>query len=162
MAAGVPFVELAGQGDALGVRRPNGEAHAARAVHFHHVRSQDFVAFEERAFAVQVEVRLGDLRAVAVRVVDFNLASVPQAQAKRVGARRSVQGRAEEPLGVLPLHFVAGGAGDDRGGFRLRQERTHLPAVLPAFLPDAVRAEDAKRVPMISANNGLYFLGAHV
>ena len=54
MAARVPLVEFAGDGDALGVGRPDGEAHAVHAVHFGEVRAQHAIGFVMRAFGMQV------------------------------------------------------------------------------------------------------------
>jgi hypothetical protein len=49
-----------------------------------------------------------------------------------------------------------------RGGFGLRQEGADFPAGLPAAFPDAVGAEDAKGIAVVSANYGFDFFGSHV
>ena len=91
-------------------------------------------ALVQRAFGVQVEVGLGDLRAEAVGVVDFDVAAVPQARADTVRGRARRPAMAQKkPCGVLLLHGRGCAARDDLGGFRLRQERAHLPARLAAF-----------------------------
>ena len=62
MAAGVPLVELAGHRDALGVGRPDGEAHALHAIDLGEVRAQRAIGFVVRAFGVQVQLEFGDQR----------------------------------------------------------------------------------------------------
>src|SRR5206468_851458 len=56
MAADVPLIEIAGDGDVLGVRRPNGEAHTGETVRLADVRAESAVCLVERAFGVKIEV----------------------------------------------------------------------------------------------------------
>src|ERR1035441_10690633 len=67
----------------------------------------------------------------------------------------------EETARVLLDHHGALGADYYFGGFGLGEERADLPAGLAAFAADAVRAQDAKGVAMVAANDGFNFFHCH-
>ena len=55
---------------------------AKRTPAFRHVRAQRAIRLVERALGVQIEIGVGNLRTVAVRVVDLDFAPVPQTSAR--------------------------------------------------------------------------------
>ena len=132
VAARVPIVELAGQRDGLGIRRPHREAHAGDAVAHDDVRAQRQPAFVERAFGVQVKIGFGNLRTEAVGVVDLHLAPIPQARAQFIGAGVAVQRGHEEALRVLLHHLATSAAHYHRRRVGVREKRADFPARLPA------------------------------
>ncbi len=69
MTATVPAVEIADHADALGIRRPHGEEHAAHAVHVAVVGAEDPVGMPELAFGEEMEIDVRDLRRIAVGIV---------------------------------------------------------------------------------------------
>ncbi len=77
MAALVPIVEVAHHADHFGVGRPNREARAMHAFALDQVRAHGAIAFVLRAFAVNVEIEIGDQRREPVGVLDFHLRAVP-------------------------------------------------------------------------------------
>ncbi len=130
MAADVPLVEFARHRHIERIRRPNGEADAP----FRHMRAQRAIGLEQRAFRMQVEIGIGELRTVTVRVVDLDFAPVPESRANSISHWRARQRDAVEAVRMQLLHrgrrgtgFVACLVQYHRGGFRLREKRSHLP-----------------------------------
>ena len=56
MAGAVPLIEVADDGDIVGVGRPDGEADAVSVAFAHQMRAQHAVTFVVRAFGVQVQL----------------------------------------------------------------------------------------------------------
>ena len=161
MAAGVPIVELAGDGDTYGVGRPHGEANAGDAIGVCDVRAERAPRFMQRALGVQIEVGIGDPRAEAVGIVNGGFAAVPQAGANRVRLGIAVQSGAKEALRMHLGHGAAASVNQNLGRFRLGEERADLPSGLSALLADAVRPENAKGIPVISANDRFNLFHSH-
>jgi hypothetical protein len=76
MAAAIPPVEVADDGDALRIRRPDREMRAMDALMRHHMRAEHGPEVPMRAFAHQVFVHLADDRAEAVGVVELPAVAV--------------------------------------------------------------------------------------
>ena len=161
MAANVPIVELTGQSDVLGVRRPDREAHAGGPFGGDDVRAERAPRLVERALGVQVEVGIGNLRTEAVGVVDLDLAPVPQARANDVGTGVPVHGGAEEALRVLLFHVAAHRSGEHHRRIGLRKEGAHFPARLAVLLADRMRSQDAEAIPVIAIDYRFNFLTSH-
>src|ERR1017187_2893459 len=161
MAAGIPVVEFAGEGDGFGIRGPDGEADAADAFGFDDVSAQSAPGFEERALGVEVEIGVGELRAEAIGVVDFDFAAVKEARANKVRHGVAIERGHEETARVLLDRGGALGADHYFDGFGLGEKRADFPAGLAAFAADAVRAQDAKGVAMVAANDGFNFFHCH-
>src|SRR6185503_11427599 len=123
VAPNVPVVELAGDGDAFRIRRPNREAHTGNAVGVGQVGAEAPPSLMQGAFRVKVELGVGELRTEAVGVVDFDFPFVPEADTEAIVTRLTVEGPAEKPLRVLLRHLDTLIAGDHRSPLGLREER---------------------------------------
>ena len=109
MNAAVPGVEVADDGDALRIRRPDGEVHTAHAAERHRVRAQPVVHFAQRALAEQVQVVIGDDAAEAVRVVEDGFTALLEPHMEAVvdaAFERCELGNLdfEQPVGMLTSH----------------------------------------------------------
>ncbi len=161
VAANVPIVELAGHGHVFRVRRPHREAHAANLIGFRQVRAQRAVGFVQRAFAVQVDLGIGDQLAEAIGVFDLDVAPVPQVRAQSVPLRIARHLGAEEAVGVPLFHRPDLAVGQHLGGLGLRQKRAHFPARLPDFSANAMGAEDPEGIPVIPAHDRFNLCRGH-
>jgi len=56
MQAAIPLIEFAYNADALGIRRPNGEAYAVNTVDFDRVRTQHTIALTQFPRAEQIQI----------------------------------------------------------------------------------------------------------
>ena len=136
VAPAVPVVEVADDGDARGVGRPDGEAGAGHAVLDRQPRPQHLPRPQMRAFGEQPHVHLAEHRAVAVRVVERRFAAVVPAHLQPVVARRCAVARAfEEAGGVAALE-----AGEHSAAGRVEHGHRGRPRLEAAQLPAAVGA----------------------
>ncbi len=121
MDAPVPLVEFAHHADTLGIRRPDGEAHATDAIDLDTVRPQHPVTLAQLAFAEQVQILRRDVRRKLVGIENVVVgAAVVHAQA--VGAGGFKGGAPFEHAGrVNALECNASGIVQqiDTGGVRL-------------------------------------------
>jgi hypothetical protein len=115
VAAGIPIVEFAGEMDGFGIGGPDGEAHAADAFGFHAMRAQGAPCFQQRALGVEVEIGVGELRAEAVGIADFDFAPVKEPCANQIGRGIAVERGDEETSRVLLDHGDSVGAHDRFG-----------------------------------------------
>src|ERR1019366_5595901 len=92
---------------------------------------------------------------------DFDFAAVEEARANQIGRGVAVERGDEETPRVLLDRSGALGADHYFDGFGLGEERADLPAGLAALAAHAVRAQDAKGVAMVAANDGFNFFHCH-
>ena len=104
MAADVPVVELAGDGDAFGVGRPHGEAHAGDAIGRVDVRAEGVPGFVERALGVQVEIGIGDSAGRSGRGRRFRFRGRPTGARNRYGCGSPVRVAQKKPCACLAHH----------------------------------------------------------
>jgi hypothetical protein len=111
---------------------------------------------------VEVEFEVGEQGRKTVRVFDdLGCAAVPlQAQAVTVGLARHASG--EEAMRMPLLHWDRPAVDQHLGAFGLGQERSDLPTgfLRPVAL-DEVRPEDAKGIPVITADDRFDFRIRH-
>ena len=104
VAASVPAVEVAHDGDALRVRRPDGEAHAGHALHLRRVRAQGVAEIEVAALGEQVDVQIAEHGRERVRVLGL-VARGALADTQAIGPLRA-DGAGEEARRVNALQLA--------------------------------------------------------
>lgn len=111
---------------------------------------------------MQVEVGVGDLRSIAVGVIDLYLPCVPKTQAQAVVAWRPRKLGTKEAIGMQFLHGNGIAARENGGRFRVRQKSAHLPQRLRGTLSAArVWTQNTKGITMVSAHYCFDFFGSH-
>ena len=166
MAAAVPGVEVADDGDAPRVRRPDGEVHAGHALVLDRVRAEPVVEPDVRAFADEPVVERAQHRAVRVGVVDGPGPVAVRGAQPVCGAPRhrafeeagGVQARERREQVAVGGHRVDGvGAGNERAHHqragRLVQAE-HREGIAVAALDDRVDRASGRVPDMGSASPG--------
>lgn len=161
MPSDIPIVKIARYGNVLGVRGPNSEPHAGHTICASEVCTQSFVCLLERAFAVEVQVEIGELWTEAVGIFELGLASIPEANADPVVAGITVYHGSEES-GIVPFrHGAAPASINHFRRFCLRQEDAHYPASMAVLFAHAVGTEDSKCIAVISTYDCFYLCWGH-
>lgn len=150
MAAGVPIVEDAGDGDVESRGRPDGEADAAHAVDDLGMGAESFPGAVESAFGVEVKIEVSDDGAEAVGIVDDLFVAVDGLDGELVFVGGSEELNGEEAGGVEAFHFDAAVGELDGGGGGVGEEGADDP-----FIADCVRAQDAEGVGVVAPNDGV-------
>ncbi len=157
----IPVVEVTDDAHRRRVRGPDGEADAPDAFHLHQVRAEGLVGLVERPLAVQMQLEVGEQRPEAVRVFLLDGRTVMAGDAQPVGARVAIEAGGEDALGMHALHRETPPRGDHFHCGGVGQEGPHLPSgVLPSAV-HCVRAENAERIAVVAADEGLDFLAGH-
>ena len=119
MDAPVPAVEVAGDGDGAGIRRPDGERRPVGAVEGRGMCSQTLVQLLVPPFAGEVEVELAERRCKRVRIADRDRVPLRIRDLELVPERQRRPGHAsgEDPVAMDPakLHRLEGLRDDDDG-----------------------------------------------
>ncbi len=125
MVAPIPMVERADDADALGVRRPDREAHPRHVADAPRMRAEESVSVEVVACAEALEVRRIELRRKAIRVVVLVPEIALRLPADSVRQRQRVaradpleQSRARDALEL-------GVRVQELGALRIRQQHAH-------------------------------------
>ena len=142
MATAIPPVEIADDGDALSIRRPDREMGAPGALMRHHMRAEHIPEASMGAFAKQIFIHLADNRAEAVGVVKLPAAAIGRSfQAIRLAIGYFTD-EYRRHFGNGGKHYGFGWSyGAERFGARIVGDQTGM-VVKP------VRAEHGKRVVM--------------
>ena len=156
MAAGVPIVEDACDGDGEGGGGPDGEADACYVVDGLGVGSEGFPGAVESAFGVEVEIEIGNDGAEAVGVVDGFFVALDGMDFQLVVCRIGIEIGGEETGFVDPLHFDVFGGELDGGGDGVREEGADGPAGFRV-----VGSQDAEGVGVVSADDSVNFFRGH-
>jgi len=133
MTALIPIVEIADHAHHFGVRRPDRESHAGNVVTGNRMRAHGAIAFVLRAFAVNMQIEVGDQGAEAVGVVDLDAAAIPEREAQLVTIRLAIERRDENSFGAQLLHGVCGVADDHFRVHGLGKKGSHFPGVAAAM-----------------------------
>ena len=129
MPALVPIVEVADYADHFGIGRPHRKANALHAQAFDQVSAHGAVALILRAFAVDVQIEIGDQAGKSVRVLDVGVRAVPEREMQLVISRIVPQRGDEESFGARLAHGMRRAIRDHRGVHGLRKERAYFPAI---------------------------------
>ena len=101
MRAAVPAVEVADQGDSLGIGRPHGEAHAGNAGERHRHRTQHAPGLEQPALVEEVQVEVADRRREAVGIDELGPATLGLGDEPVRRRRRRGETRDEQVAGTV-------------------------------------------------------------
>jgi len=108
-----------------------------------------------------MEIRIGQLRAEAVRILNFHFTPAPKTGANGVAAGFALQACHKEAIVVFFVHLGAVFAAQDFGRFCLREHRPDLPALLAGIPAGGMRPQNPKRVAVISPNNRFNLFRSH-
>src|SRR5258708_20747464 len=97
VAAPIPAVEIADDGNAARVRRPNGKTHAWHAIHHHRVRAEALAEIAVLPLAEEVYVEFAQKRAERIGILGLLYRPAP-VDAQEIRPRPGA--RADEEAGV--------------------------------------------------------------
>ena len=161
VAASVPAVETANNGNGLGVGGPDGELHAFETLVFHEVCAELAVEFVVRARGDEVPVEFGEDRLECVRIGEFVLIAVVLLDDKVVEERLEfgVEDGLEEAcvteLDEIELNFSVDGFTADESRLRLVRAYGGLDATIRL---ERVNTQYVERVFAVKVPDGEHLL----